>query len=138
MVADPNGAVPEIQDSNSGSFKTSFLYHFLNQIQSWRVILRCHPLVYSIPLLLLLLSLISIITRVVQFLLKPFGQPFIVSQILVSLVLSLLCLCCLFFNHFCFCRISCNEMVLVFSPGQRRFVTFGQTVSSLRAYFYHF
>lgn len=42
------------------------------------------PLEYTLPLLLLQLSLISIITRSIYIFLKPLGQPSIVSHILVS------------------------------------------------------
>ncbi|XP_071936100.1 cation/H(+) antiporter 15-like isoform X1 [Coffea arabica] len=88
MIADSNGGGSGIDDDDYGGFKTTFLCHFVNQINSRGVILGGDPLSYSIPLLLLQLSLISIITRVVQFLLKPFGQPFIVSQILGGVILG--------------------------------------------------
>ena len=42
------------------------------------------PLEYTLPLLLVQLSLISIITRSIYIFLKPLGQPSIVSHILVS------------------------------------------------------
>lgn len=42
------------------------------------------PFAFSVPLLLLQLSLISLFTRSVHHLLKRFSQPSIVSQILVS------------------------------------------------------
>ncbi|KAF3617840.1 putative cation/H(+) antiporter 14-like [Capsicum annuum] len=46
------------------------------------------PLDYAVPSLLLQLSLISIFTRILQSLLKPLGQPLIVSQILGGVILG--------------------------------------------------
>ncbi|KAF6174091.1 hypothetical protein GIB67_020273 [Kingdonia uniflora] len=46
------------------------------------------PLEFSMPLLLLQLSLISIITRAIYILLKPLGQPMIVSQIVGGIILG--------------------------------------------------
>ncbi|KAL3517998.1 hypothetical protein ACH5RR_020587 [Cinchona calisaya] len=87
MIANSNGG-SEMDDDQFGGFKTSYLCHFLNQINSRGVFYHDDPLSYSVPLLLLQLSIISIITRVVQFLLRPFGQPFIVSQILGGVMLG--------------------------------------------------
>lgn len=57
------------------------------------------PLRFTLPGLLLQISLISMFTRATHFLLKPFGQPSIVSQILVSTPP-------LFFVHFLFLLFS--------------------------------
>ncbi|CAO2840060.1 unnamed protein product [Amaranthus hypochondriacus] len=46
------------------------------------------PLRFTLPGLLLQISLISVFTRATHFLLKPFGQPSIVSQILGGVVLG--------------------------------------------------
>ncbi|KAJ6297552.1 hypothetical protein OIU78_023166 [Salix suchowensis] len=46
------------------------------------------PLEYTLPLLLLQLSLISIITRSIDIFLKPLGQPSIVSHILGGIILG--------------------------------------------------
>ncbi|KAB5512962.1 hypothetical protein DKX38_029990 [Salix brachista] len=46
------------------------------------------PLEYTLPLLLLQLSLISIITRSIDIFLKPLGQPSIVSHILGGVILG--------------------------------------------------
>ncbi|CAK9314608.1 unnamed protein product [Citrullus colocynthis] len=53
-----------------------------NRINSRGIWLRDDPLSYSIPLLLLQLSLASILTRLLSFLLKRCAQPSFVSQIL--------------------------------------------------------
>jgi hypothetical protein len=71
----------------SGQVKLGFTYicHSLGQINSSGLWFGDNPLEFSLPLLLLQLSLISIFTRSLCFLLKPFGQPTIVSHIVVSL-----------------------------------------------------
>lgn len=63
---------------------TSYICHAIDHINSSGLWFGDDPLAFSVPLLLLQLSLISIFTRSISFLLKPFGQPSIVSQILVS------------------------------------------------------
>lgn len=88
-----------------------FLCDLVGQITSRGVFHGEDPLDFSLPLLLLQLSLISIVTRVFQLILKPLGQPVIVSQILVSFHSLILILNCLFFyEHFCF---SCFRFVSV-------------------------
>ncbi|KAK4483076.1 hypothetical protein RD792_010252 [Penstemon davidsonii] len=62
--------------------------HYLNEINSRGLLLGDDPLSYSVPSLLLQLSLISIITRLIHFILKPVGQPFIVAQILGGVILG--------------------------------------------------
>lgn len=49
-----------------------------------------NPLDYSLPLFLLQLILVVVTTRVLVFLLKPFRQPRVISEILVSFVVALL------------------------------------------------
>ncbi|CAK9164136.1 unnamed protein product [Ilex paraguariensis] len=68
--------------------KVPYVCYYLNQINSRGVWFRDDPLAYSVPSLLLQLSLISIITRSIHLLLKPFGQPLIVSQILGGVILG--------------------------------------------------
>ncbi|CAH9129287.1 unnamed protein product [Cuscuta epithymum] len=58
------------------------------EISSKGLFYEDNPLIHPLPSLLLQLSLISIITRVMQILLKPFGQPLIVSQILGGVILG--------------------------------------------------
>lgn len=103
MIAGSNGGGSQMDIDDLGGFRTSYLCHFVNQINSRGVLSHDDPLSYSVPLLLLQLSLISIITRVVQFLLKPFGQPFIVSQIIVSLITSLPYFVAYYSIYICLC-----------------------------------
>ncbi|KAL6967778.1 hypothetical protein U1Q18_033589 [Sarracenia purpurea var. burkii] len=60
----------------------------LHQVNSRGIWHGENPLDYSLPSLMLQLSLISIITRFVYLALKPFGQTLIVSQILGGVVLG--------------------------------------------------
>lgn len=46
------------------------------------------PLQFSIPLLLLELSMVILITRLVHYVLRPLKQPRIISEILVSIFFS--------------------------------------------------
>lgn len=62
--------------------------HNMNMISSRGIWVGDDPFVFSFPLLLLQLSLISIITRSIYLILKPFGQPLIVSQILGGVILG--------------------------------------------------
>ncbi|KAK1373978.1 Cation/H(+) antiporter like [Heracleum sosnowskyi] len=50
------------------------------------------PLQFSIPLLLLEMSMVILITRLVHYLLKPFKQPRIVSEIIGGLIIGPSCL----------------------------------------------
>ncbi|GFZ19939.1 cation/hydrogen exchanger 14 [Actinidia rufa] len=70
--------------------RLSFSYVCRNvfEINSRGIWLGDNPLDYSLPSLMLQLSLISIITRFVYVALKPFGQPSIVSQILGGVILG--------------------------------------------------
>ncbi|KAK9280359.1 hypothetical protein L1049_014048 [Liquidambar formosana] len=68
----------------------AYVCQSLNHINSRGIWHGDDPLAFSLPLLMLQLSLISIITRSIYVLLKPFGQPLIISQILVSF-LPILC-----------------------------------------------
>lgn len=47
-----------------------------------------NPLEYSVPIMLLQLSVLMVITRTLRFILKPLRQPRVVSEILVSSYLS--------------------------------------------------
>ncbi|KAK4363705.1 hypothetical protein RND71_018946 [Anisodus tanguticus] len=60
-----------------------------NQINSRGLYAGDDPLDYSVPSLLLQLSLISVFTRIIQSLLKPLGQPLIVSQIHIGVKIDL-------------------------------------------------
>ncbi|VFR00445.1 unnamed protein product [Cuscuta campestris] len=60
----------------------------LDDISSRGLFFEDNILSHPLPSLLLQLSLISVITRVMQILLKPFGQPLIVSQILGGVILG--------------------------------------------------
>lgn len=44
-----------------------------------------NPLDYSLPLFILQLTLVVVTTRILVFILKPFRQPRVISEILVSL-----------------------------------------------------
>lgn len=66
----------------------SYICHLFRQINSRGIWFGDDPLSFSMPLLMLQLSLISIITRSIYILLKPFGQPMIVSQILGGVILG--------------------------------------------------
>ncbi|XP_059430784.1 cation/H(+) antiporter 15-like [Corylus avellana] len=74
----------------SGQMKLGFNYicHSLGQINSSGLWFGDNPLEFSLPLLLLQLSLISIFTRSLCFLFKPFGQPTIVSHIVGGVILG--------------------------------------------------
>ncbi|KAJ8768749.1 hypothetical protein K2173_023653 [Erythroxylum novogranatense] len=74
------------EEAGVGNLK--FLCHGVGRINSRGLWLGDDPLSFSFPLLLLQLSLISIFTRFIYVLLKPFGQPSIVSQILGGLLLG--------------------------------------------------
>lgn len=49
-----------------------------------------NPLDYSLPLFILQLTMIVVITRILVYLLKPFRQPRVISEVLVSSCLFLL------------------------------------------------
>ncbi|KAJ7964272.1 Cation/H(+) antiporter 15 [Quillaja saponaria] len=66
----------------------SYVCHVVHQINSRGLWFGDDPLTFSFPLLLLQLFLISISTRSIYIILKPFGQPSIVSQILGGVVLG--------------------------------------------------
>lgn len=71
--------------SNALALRANLVCTSFNQINSKGLFVGDDPLDYSVPALLLQLSLISVFTRIIQSLLKPLGQPLIVSQILVSI-----------------------------------------------------
>ncbi|XP_062086692.1 cation/H(+) antiporter 15-like [Humulus lupulus] len=71
-----------------GEVTTSYICHLVDQINSGGIWFGDDPLAFSVPLLLLQLSLVSIFTRSIYFVLKPFGQPLIVSQILGGFILG--------------------------------------------------
>ncbi|KAK6122161.1 hypothetical protein DH2020_044089 [Rehmannia glutinosa] len=62
--------------------------YYLNQINSRGLPFGEDPLGYSLPSFLLQFSLISMVTRLLHFLLKPVGQPLIVAQILGGILLG--------------------------------------------------
>ncbi|CAM8950130.1 unnamed protein product [Rhodiola kirilowii] len=65
-----------------------YVCHSVDQINSKGIFFGDDPLLFSVPLLLMQISLISIITRIAYAILKPFGQPMIVSQILGGVILG--------------------------------------------------
>ncbi|KAF2292193.1 hypothetical protein P3X46_022173 [Hevea brasiliensis] len=69
-------------------FGASFVCEAVGHIHSRGLWIGDDPLSFSVPLLLLQLSLISIFTRSIYIFLKPFGQPSIVSQILGGVILG--------------------------------------------------
>ncbi|KAK4837419.1 hypothetical protein QYF36_005258 [Acer negundo] len=65
-----------------------FACHSIHAINSKGLWVGDDPFMYSVPILLFQLSLVSIITRCIYVLLKPLGQPFIISQILGGVLLG--------------------------------------------------
>lgn len=47
-----------------------------------------NPLDYSLPLFILQLTLVVVTTRIFVLLLKPFRQPRVISEILVTIIIS--------------------------------------------------
>ncbi|KAL9232546.1 hypothetical protein vseg_007647 [Gypsophila vaccaria] len=76
------------QDQDAFRLTNGFVCHSLGRAGSQGIFLGNDPLHFTIPALLLQLSLITLITRTTHFILKPFGQPTIVSQILGGVVLG--------------------------------------------------
>ncbi|KAM3309468.1 cation/H(+) antiporter 15-like [Capsicum chacoense] len=74
--------------SNEKALRANVVCTSFNQINSKGFYNGDDPLDYAVPSLLLQLSLISIFTRILQSLLKPLGQPLIVSQILGGVILG--------------------------------------------------
>ncbi|XP_016506927.2 cation/H(+) antiporter 15-like [Nicotiana tabacum] len=74
--------------SNALALRANLVCTSFNQINSKGLFVGDDPLDYSVPALLLQLSLISVFTRIIQSLLKPLGQPLIVSQILGGVILG--------------------------------------------------
>ncbi|KAI9118427.1 hypothetical protein K1719_010759 [Acacia pycnantha] len=69
-------------------FEDSFTCHPFNLFNSKGFFLGDDPLNFSVPLILLQLTLMSLFTGFFIFLLKPLGQPYIISQILGGLTLG--------------------------------------------------
>ncbi|XP_054818418.1 cation/H(+) antiporter 15-like isoform X2 [Prosopis cineraria] len=69
-------------------FEDSYICHAFNLLNSKGFFLGDDPLNFSVPLILIQLSLMSIFTGFFLFLLKPLGQPYIISQILGGLTLG--------------------------------------------------
>lgn len=67
----------------------TYVCHKVGLTNSKGVWLGDDPLDFSLPLFILQLSVIFICTRSISLLLKPFGQPSIVSKILVSVKISI-------------------------------------------------
>ncbi|KAK4351610.1 hypothetical protein RND71_030923 [Anisodus tanguticus] len=74
--------------SNAPALRANLVCTSFDQINSRGLYAGDDPLDYSVPSLLLQLSLISVFTRIIQSLLKPLGQPLIVSQILGGVILG--------------------------------------------------
>ncbi|XP_059298439.1 cation/H(+) antiporter 15-like [Lycium ferocissimum] len=74
--------------SNVPALRANLVCTSFNQINSKGLYVGDDPLEYSVPSLLLQLSLISVFTRIIQSFLKPLGQPLIVSQILGGVILG--------------------------------------------------
>uniref|UniRef100_A0A5B7BES5 Putative cation/H(+) antiporter 15-like isoform X1 n=1 Tax=Davidia involucrata TaxID=16924 RepID=A0A5B7BES5_DAVIN len=66
----------------------SYVCHHVSQINSRGMWFGDNPLDFSLPSLMFQLSLITIVTRCIYFILKRFGQPLIVSQILGGIILG--------------------------------------------------
>lgn len=71
-------------DDDQDDDGVSYTCQIVGQINSRGIWFGDDPFAFSVPLLMMQLSLISIFTRSLYCLLKPFGQPSIVSHILVS------------------------------------------------------
>ncbi|XP_059659847.1 cation/H(+) antiporter 15-like [Cornus florida] len=76
------------EDSKVEEQVVTYACDYMNKINSRGMWLGDNPLDFSLPCLLLQLSLISIITRSIYIILKPFGQPLIVSQILGGVIIG--------------------------------------------------
>ncbi|KAI3461694.1 hypothetical protein Pfo_018357 [Paulownia fortunei] len=74
--------------TDHGGSDPSQVCYYLHQINSRGLPFGENPLGYSVPSFLLQFSLISMVTRLVHFLLKPVGQPLIVAQILGGVLLG--------------------------------------------------
>ncbi|XP_065880600.1 cation/H(+) antiporter 15-like [Euphorbia lathyris] len=74
--------------SNGAGMGSAFVCEVVGRVNSKGIWLGDDPLSFSVPLLLLQLSIISIFTRFIYVFLKPFGQPSIVSQIIGGVVLG--------------------------------------------------
>ncbi|XP_011080835.1 cation/H(+) antiporter 15-like [Sesamum indicum] len=66
----------------------SYVCYYLNQISSRGLPFGDNPLGYSLPSFLLQFSLVSMVTRLVQLILRPIGQPSTVAQILGGVLLG--------------------------------------------------
>ncbi|CAL5426939.1 unnamed protein product [Camellia sinensis] len=90
MNAGEGATHQHLKEIHGGRVRVSLPYvcHNVHQINSGGIWHGNNPLDYSLPTLMLQLSLITIITRFVYVVLKPFGQPLIVSQILGGVVLG--------------------------------------------------
>lgn len=73
-----------MNETNDGGYDPSYVCYTYNLINSRGLPFGENPMGYSVPSFLFQLSLISMVTRLLHFLLKPAGQPLIVAQILVS------------------------------------------------------
>lgn len=77
-------AQQEAEDDLQMALGFPYACHFVNHVNSRGMWFGDNPLLFSLPLLMMQLSFITIITRSIHLLLKPFGQPSIVSQIVVK------------------------------------------------------
>ncbi|KAI5408489.1 hypothetical protein KIW84_054365, partial [Lathyrus oleraceus] len=81
MDSDKDNPMP---DGTESQFGGSFVCHAVNRINSRGYWFGENPLAFAVPLFLIQVFIIFIFTRFSYLILKPFGQPSFVSQILVS------------------------------------------------------
>ncbi|KAJ4830882.1 hypothetical protein Tsubulata_035790 [Turnera subulata] len=79
-----NAEARELRDAGPGDI----VCRFMMDISSRGIWFGDDPLAHTLPLILAQLSTVSILTRFLYVLLKPFGQPSIVSQILGGIILG--------------------------------------------------
>ncbi|CAI8596935.1 unnamed protein product [Vicia faba] len=77
-----------MNDGTESQFGGSFICHTANRINSRGYWLGENPLAFSVPLFLIQVFIIFIFTRFSHLILKPFGQPSFVSQILGGVTLG--------------------------------------------------
>ncbi|KAL7081946.1 hypothetical protein ACP275_14G070200 [Erythranthe tilingii] len=77
-----------MNQSDNGDSDPTVVCYYLNRINTRGLPFGENPLGYSLPSFLLQFSLISILTRFFHLLLRPLGQPLIVSQILAGILLG--------------------------------------------------
>ncbi|RVX22814.1 Cation/H(+) antiporter 15 [Vitis vinifera] len=88
IVLPQDPAQQEAEDDLQMALGFPYACHFVNHVNSRGMWFGDNPLLFSLPLLMMQLSFITIITRSIHLLLKPFGQPSIVSQIVGGVILG--------------------------------------------------